>query len=459
LFQKFGLTHATLLTVILKGTFFVIGILIIGVFEPRTIIITCGSNSNPPVDVYQFQQWPHIEAYTDYRDLYLPCLVGPFLQGTPLYHLSIVYNYPPLFLYLIAGFAVLANIVWLPAFPLVLLDILTVIPIYLIAREFVFIGNSRLAFVLAIFWAANPINLFYNDLMWLNTAPTTFFLILAIYLFLKQKWFLSSLALAVSTGFKQISVILFPVLLIFLWRATGLSKKMLIYTTTYVVSLVLISTPYIFNDSQNYFYSLNFPIFGYPPGASNNPPQFSTALSEPVRITTFLGTLSNTMAGLVSKSYQELNYVFAASFGVFLIFLVIKSTYSDTRFQVQDELGQSCNKNERFWKRLSKAPNLIVDRFSQSLKYLRVKRDFSSNELLVYCLVAFLIFLALFGRGAYKYYFASITPLGIPLFRFKFGAAIFEVISIVLFLVPREATPWMAVLLLTFVPSMLENQI
>jgi hypothetical protein len=453
--QKFGVAQTTLFTIFLKGAIFAVGILIIGVFEPRTVVSSCSSNMASPVNVYQFEPWAHVEAYTDYRDLYLPCLIQPFLQGTMIYHLSIVYNYPPLFLYLIAGFAAMANIIWLPAFPLVFFDILTVIPLYLISKEFVFHNDSRLAFFTAVFWAANPINLFYNDLMWLNTAPTTFFLVLSIYLFLKQRPFYSSLALALSTGFKQISVILFPVLLILMWKTKEFSKKgVLVFTATYFVSLVLISTPYIFNDTQNYFYSLNFPIFGNPAGAPNNPPQFSTALSEPVRITTFLGSLSSSMGEFVTKSYQILDYVFAACFVVFLISLLIKSRSSEIDSQEKLEGGQAIDKR----KGLLKTHSSILRKFSQSIRNFGLKRNLSSNEVLVYCLIAFLIFLALFGRGVYKYYFASITPLGIPMFRFKFGAVIFEVISIVLLLVPREATPWMAVLLLTFVPSMLEGR-
>lgn len=421
--EKFGLTRATVLTALIKGSIFLIGISIVGLLEPRTVVASCSSISSPP-PVFQFSLWPHIEAYTDYRDLYLRCLVAPFLNGTgPLhlrdpYHLNtIVYNYPPLFLYLIAGFATLWNNFSLPAVPLVLFDVLTVIPLYLIAKDFVFTRNAKMAFAVSLIWAANPINLFYNDLMWLNTAPTTFFLVLALYFFLKKNWIYSSLALAVSTGLKQISVVLFPVFLVFIASATGFSKKLVLYAVSYVVLLVLISTPYIFTEPQNYFWSLNLPILGLPPGASNTPPTFSNSLSEPVRITTFLGFMSSNMASFVSTSYQYLDYFLAGAFLAFLSYLIIVSI----------------------------------------MRHSREQQTFSPNEILVYSLVTFLIFFALFGRGMYKYYFASITPLGIPLFKTKFGAVIFEVLSLVILLAPREVTPWMAVLLLTFTPKMLED--
>lgn len=398
--------------------------------------------------MYQFAPWYHLEAYTDYRDLYLPCLIAPFLNGHGAYHLgTIVYNYPPLFLYLISGFAYLANIVWLPALPLVLSDILTVIPLYLILKEFVFRGDSRLAFVASVFWAANPINLFYNDLIWLNTGPTTFFMILAIYLFLKQNWFFSSLALAVSTGFKQIAVVLFPILLIFLWKATGFSKKLIVYAFSYILLLVLISTPYVFNDAQNYFWSLNFPLFGIPSNVSSSPPKFSASLGDPVRITTFLGYLSSGMANVVSVSYQYLDYILAGAFALLLIYLFLNSLSRLPRTSTQELEQQTISAEKKDLRR----------RISEYFGF-RVKGTFSANQVLVYSLVVMLMFFALFGRGVYKYYFASITPLGIPLFRHRFGAVIFEVFSIVLFLAPREVTPWMAVLLLTFVPEMLQRQ-
>lgn len=435
---------------LLKGSIFVIGIVIIGILEPRTVLPSCHSGLEATVPVYQFPEWPHIEAYTDYRDLYLPCLTAPFLAGNGLYHLGsvgIVYNYPPLFLYLFAGFAAIANLIWFPAIPLVLFDVLTVIPLYCIAKEFFFLGQeegrrAKLAFVVALFWAANPINLFYNDLMWLNTAPTTFFLVLALYLFLKQRWFYSSLALAISTGFKQISIILFPILLIFLWRTAGFSKKLGLYVFTYIAAMILISTPYIFNDSQNYFWSLNFPVFGIPSNVSSQAPSFSESLSDPVRITTFLGYLSQTLANFVSISYVYLNYVVAGALILLLGYLIYSSFYEPKTNREVGLMGSGSTNTESF-----RAPRF---------KRLKLKRSFDANEILVFCLAGLLIFLAFFGRGVYKYYFASITPLGIPLFRNKYGSVTFAVISVVLLLAPREVTPWMAVLLLTLVPQMLQ---
>jgi hypothetical protein len=412
--RLYSLKGALLFSAVTKISVFLIGAVIIGITLPRTSIVP---TSLPPV--FSFDYWPHVEAYTDYRDLYLIDLIVPFLQGHNIYYLgTIVYNYPPLFIYLIGGLGSLVNLAWFPALPLVIFDILTAVPIYLIAKEFIFHGDSRLSFVVAMIWSLNPINLFYNDLMWLNPGPTTFFLILSLYFFLKKNWFLSSLSLAISTGFKQVSIVFLPILLILLWRALGFSRKLFLYIFTYVVSMILISIPYILpsysngqwnlTSAQNYFWSLNFPILGYPSNVTNSPPTFSISLSEPVRLTFFIGMIRSVqLQDLAAATYLYLNYVLAVAYAALLVVVFFKS------------------------------------RKSSFLTW---------NGVFIFCMSALLIFLAFFGRGVYKYYFATLTPLALPLFTTKKTAILFEIFSLGLILVPREATPWFALLLLTLLP-------
>jgi hypothetical protein len=421
-----GLGSTLLFTTIVKVAVFLVGVAIMGFFVTRTSAVAGG---NAPM--FALNQWAHIEAYTDYRDLYLRDLVAPFLTGDKnIYYLgTIVYNYPPLFIYVLGGFAYLVNIAWFPAVSLLLFDILTVIPFYMIAREFVFAGNAKLAFAASIIWALNPLNLFYNDLMWLNPPYTTFFLMLALYLLLKKRWVFSSIALAVSTGFKQITVIFFPVVLLFIWKATGFSKKLLSYVAVYISVLVLISTPYIepvyqggsslsnplgswsLRSAQNYFWSLNFPILGNPPGIVNTPTPFSADLSEPVRLTFFLGEFPGKfMQNLAVATYSYLDYALVAAYAILLIHLFLKV------------------------------------KKGEPIKW---------SDLFVYAMGAFLLFLIFFGRGIYKYYFATLTPLALPIYSNRKGALLFEIFCIAVIVVPRAASPWMAVLLLTLVPTFL----
>lgn len=391
-----------------KFALFLVGVAIVGIAATRTELSACGSSSI----AFPLYSTPlgNLEAYTDYRDLYLKCLVNPFLAGSNAYHLPIVYNYPPLFLYTLAIFA-LYTAAWSPAIALVLFDALTVIPVYLIAKEHLFSGNSKVAFAVAMLFVFNPINLFYNDLMWLNPGPTTFFLMLGIYLFLRQKWAISSIVLAISTGFKQTAVILFPILLVIMVKAVGFTKKTIAFAVLYISSLVVISTPYIFTDTQGYFWSVQFPIFGNPPGAGpSNPSTFVYDLSQPTRLTTFLGLIKGVnLQSLAVTTYSYLNYVFA----IFYVVLILHLYFT--------------------------------------------KRKLTNNDYMVYLLTGLLLFFTFFGRGVYKYYFAGLTPLAIPLFSTKKRAIIFEAFSLILLFIPREVTPWMALLLITFVPSLLSQ--
>lgn len=444
---NYGLRRALFYTFIFKILIFVVGVILMGVFSTRTGL-SSGSGGN--FQMFGLDQWPHVEAYTDFRDLYMKDLVAPFLSGHDAYQLgTIVYNYPPLFLYLLSLFAEV-NLAWFPAVPLVAFDILTVIPVYLISKRFLFQDSARIAFAVSLIWAANPINLFYNDLMWLNPGPTTFFLLMAVYYFLKKEWYFSAFMLAISTGFKQISVLALPIFLALLWKSrmsakplvdfrvdTGngselrswahsigragrylanrlllgftLLKPLLYYLATFVGFLVVISLPYLVTEPQNYFYSLQLPILGYPPGTSAGfPTTFSYPLSEPTRLTTFLGLLNfANFQGLALTSYRLLDYAFAFAYVGLIIYILL------------------------------------------------AKVEPSGKNMVILTMAAFLLFFTLYGRGIYKYYFATITPLALPFFGEKRQAIMFEVFSIALILVPRVVTPWMSLLLLTMLPRFL----
>ena len=439
----YGLTSTTIFSLIAKFAVFAVGLGIMGILSTRTQLPACGSSSPLHVSVYN-PPFGNIEAYTDYRDLYLRCLVNPFLSGKSAYNLPIVYNYPPLFLYTLAVFA-LENLVWFPGIPLVLFDALTVIPIYLIAKEFLFSGNEKLAFAVSLVWIFNPINMFYNDLMWLNPGPTTFFLALSIYLLLKQKLAYSAISLAIATGFKQTAVLVAPIFLIWMIKSMGFSKKILAYAILYVSLLLLISSPYIFQNPQQYLWALQVPILGNPPGTgSSAPSSFVYDLSQPTRITTFIGLVRFAdLKSLALATYSVLNYLFIALYVVLL-----------ARFLMDfGELKRLLSYwSKRAFGRMKSSAESIVR------PHISLRQGIGANDLLVYCFVATLLFLSLFGRGIYKYYFAGITPLALPLFATKRGMIIFTIFDIALLVIPREVTPWLAVLLITLAPGLFTQQ-
>ncbi len=450
----YSLKSSLPISLAVKFSIFLISVGIMGLLSTRSQLTACGASSPGNIQIYS-APYGDVEAYTDYRDLYLRCLVNPFLAGKSAYHLPIVYNYPPLFLYLISVFALL-NYVWASGIPLVLFDALTVVPLYLIAKNYLFKGNAKLAFAVSLIWIFNPINLFYNDLMWLNPAPTTFFVMLSIYFLLKKDWTLSSIFLAVATGLKQTAVLLFPIFLIWMLRTPGLPRtKILAYSVLFASLLVIISTPYIFQDPQLYFWALQLPIFGIPPGGSSaTPTTFIYNLSQPTRLTTFLGLVRfANLQSLAVATYSYLNYVFGIAYAIVLL---------------QFGIGVRNLKNAAayfLWQCSEFVRVVIIRPIRKStggqapLRRLRnfpiVEQPPAANELLIYSLAALLLFLSLFGRGVYKYYFAGITPLAIPLFSSKGRAIIFTTLCAAIILLPREVTPWMAILLLTLIPQLL----
>ena len=87
-----------------------------------------------------------------------------------------------------------------------------------------------------------------------------------------------------------------------------------------------------------------------------------------------------------------------------------------------------------------------------------MKRKPTAQVLLVYLLGALLMFNSFFGRGIYKYYFAGITPFALPFFTSKRNTIVFEAFSVILLLIPRIVNPWMGVLLITLLPSLVAER-
>jgi hypothetical protein len=305
-------------------------------------------------------------------------------------------------------------------------------------------------------WIFNPINLFYNDLMWLNTGPTTFFLVLSMYFLLKKNWALSSIFLGVATSLKQTAVLLFPLYLIWMFRTTGLPrKKILAYFVLYAAILAIVSTPYLFQNPQSYLWALQLPILGNPPGASGNIPSiFVYDLSQPTRITTFLGLVRFVdLKAFTVDTYYALNYIFAVSFIAMLIqFGVGLRNFPKSVVLSWKWLTLKISRREK-----KTSAEVFADLNTKSLPKFQASTALNATNLILFCLIALLLFLSFFGRGVYKYYFAGITPFALPLFSTRKGAILFEIFSAALIFLPREATPWMAVLLITMIPSLVQS--
>ncbi len=184
---------------------------------------------------------PSSENWQDFSLAYVPA-VNAFKNGFLPYG-DFYYPYPPLFLYILTLFSYLPLPSWSSALPLVIADALTVIPVYLIAREFI---GERYSLVASIVFVLAPINLFYVDYLWLNPSLTTLFLMSSIYFLIKGHYDLSAVTLALSIGFKQTALLVLPIVVFILWRKLPRRRAALRYLFLTASICFLISIPFIF---------------------------------------------------------------------------------------------------------------------------------------------------------------------------------------------------------------------
>jgi len=194
---------------------------------------------------------PNAENWQDFSLAYMPAAYA-FRSGFLPYN-DFFYPYPPLFLYGLTSFSYLPLPSWSGAIPLVAADALTVIPLYLIARNF---SGERNALLAAVLFILAPTNLYYVDYLWLNPPITTLFLMVSLYLLIEKHYDLSALTLAVSIGFKQTALLALPVLLLVVLKGdrgrTGASRYLLITG----LACLLMSLPYLFVSPGAYLASI-----------------------------------------------------------------------------------------------------------------------------------------------------------------------------------------------------------
>lgn len=325
----------------------------------------------------------NLEGYQDFRLAYVP-MVSNFTAGKMPYR-DFNYAYPPFFLYLLTPFAFFSLPFWAMALPLVIFDAASVILVFLICLKLM---TSNEAFMAAIVFAVAPINLWYNDFLWLNPPPMTFFILLAIYALLSKKYRSSFICLAIATLFKQIAFALFPIFIVTLLNKADrreVAKNALLYGTICFVG----SLPYIVTIPTYYLWSLGVP--GFSVGWPSTP------------FTYYFGSPTNLAIVFGENAYDPAKpFLWAAlllSFAV-LCWRIIKT------------------------------------------------KKINDTDFVAYVLYALLLFHAFFPRGIYKYYYAAVTPFDSMFVKSRRAAVIFFGLNALMLAVPRLLTPWLIVLLL-----------
>ena len=360
---------------------------------------------------------PFAENFKDYYFAYIPS-VKAFLEGRMLYR-DFYHAYPPLFIYVLSLLYAVGQSWFAPAIPLMLGDLLTIVPIYLIAKK---LFNENRAVLATFAFAVCPVNVYYLDYLWLNPSLTTLFLMVSVYLFLMKRTNLSALSLAISTGFKQTSLLAAPIMIVELAR-TGNKRKAATFFAIYLIAFILISLPYIAVTPVRYLWCLRVPLLdpgslseeywtiGFAPPPSTVPPFDPSTLS----------TLSQKMLKFVSLNAPMKLHLLILMLAPFeLDENTAKGIYS-TAGNVLLVLLAAGYLALLFWLYRSKRPN--------------------GNVVVQSLAIGQLLFFGMYGL--YKYYFAGVTPLLAALIPNWMGLFIFMAFNVVLIFVPRILSPYL----------------
>lgn len=324
-----------------------------------------------------------LEGYQDFRLAYVP-LVSNFTAGKMPYR-DFHYAYPPLFLYLLTPFALVQLPPWTMALPLFAFDVASVILVYLIACKLMTHGE---AFIASLAFAMAPINLWYNDFLWLNPPPMTFFILLAIYAFLSEKYGTSFVCLAIATLFKQIAFSLYPIFLVALLNRSD-RRAVIKNALLYGVICFLGSLPYIVTIPRYYLWLLGVPGIG--------------SGWSPVKFTYYFGSPTSLAIVFGEDAYDPAKPLLWVALILSFVFL----SWRIYKTKIVDGIG-----------------------FVASV------------------LNALLLFHIFFPRGIYKYYYASITPFHAMFIRNRRAILLFLGLNLLLLIIPRYLTPWFVVLVL-----------
>jgi uncharacterized membrane protein len=342
---------------------------------------------------------PNAENWQDFSLAYVRD-VNAFKSGLLPYR-DFYFPYPPLFLYVLTLFSYLPANPWSMAIPLVIADALTVIPVYLIAREFV---DEKYSMMISILFVLAPTCLYYVDYLFLNPSLTTLFLMLSIYFLIKKRYDFSAIALALSIGFKQTALVAVPVFLFVMWRRKGTIPTLRYLTLIATISFA-ISLPFIIVSPSLYLAT----IFHAPQGFWSQVPAGYFFISSPP-------------------------YSFEAN-GPVTLFIPIFMF-----FLPKGDLQAYANPAGFF------LIVILIGAYALFLYKTAKNTEINERDSLRYALYALMILFTFFT--SYKYYIAGAIPIFALIVRSKKDALGFIAFNLVLMFVPRYLSSWILLIAL-----------
>lgn len=97
-----------------------------------------------------------------------------------------------------------------------------------------------------------PFNLFYVDSLYLNIPQMTFFTLLALLFFVKEKYFTSSFLIAVAWLSKQMPLFLVVPWFLIIWKSKSLKEALVEFLLPFIFFTLVISIPWIYLTPYEY---------------------------------------------------------------------------------------------------------------------------------------------------------------------------------------------------------------
>ena len=363
---------------------------------------------------------PNAENWQDFYLAYVPAVNT--LRAGLLPFRDFYYPYPAPFLYALTMFSFLPLPSWSSALPLVIADALTVVPVYLIARELV---GERYSTAISILFILAPTNLYYVDYLWLNPSLTTLFLMFSIYLLIKRRYGLSALALALSIGLKQTALFALPVVLLIMRKEKSGRTESLKYLLITASLCLLFSVPYIIVSPGLYLGSIFRLPFGLWYAGQLQPSYFQLAVGSGTRVSW------DTSNWITSKLFFNLSAAgYPVTLALPLFIFLIPTTFAWVYTYFLHPYGLEI---------------VLLGGYAFLLNRIRKKAVVDDRGSLNYVLYALLLLFTFYPL--YKYYVVGIVPLLVLLVRSKKDAIGFATFNFVLMFLPSYLGSW--VLLVT----------
>ncbi len=221
--------------------------------------------------IYEGDTW-YIEAYVDASWYYEPYLKSfrfenwnPYAGGQgPLNG----YAYGPMFVFGLYFISLVISIFY-PNMPIdelvplsvkwthIAFDSLSVVMVYLIVvmlksfKQNEFKRHSYGILAASIF-ACMPINLIYVDSLYLNTPQMTFFTLLSLLLFMKDRYRVGAFILSIAWLTKQMPLFLLIPWFFIVWKKKSLKSAFMDFLLPFLLTTVIISLPWLIMTPRNY---------------------------------------------------------------------------------------------------------------------------------------------------------------------------------------------------------------